>query len=858
MSPKPNSCGVFARASLLTAVPALLVSSFVPAHSANVVNPHEVKFENLSTAERLKAEYEHLKSAGFSEEDLQVSQLVVYKDSESVSNDSVESAVADVVESESSSEVEGVSKDSVAGDKSVVTVSLESDISSDEQAEVIGKIVDDVVSDPESGISHVEPDYYIKSNVLEDTSISAPSSLASAVFDESEVVEASSVVSTASTPTKGSQAGKLWYLPYINAESAWTQGFTGKGQQIGFVDTGVDPHHPALRGKLTQGYDFVSWLSIADDGNGRDSDTTDYGTGSSLNAYHGTHVNGTASSSALTAIAFNALSQHGKALGKRGNGTGTDVADSGRWLGGGHVAGVPNNTKPSTVVNMSLSFPSATCPSYMKSTIDFLHSRNIPTVVAAGNQSVDAWAVAPANCLGAVVVGASDTANNRASFSNYGSALDIMAPGVSIWSTMNTGVHSLGVSSYGYKGGTSMATPMVAGTLALMKEANPNMTVEQSREWLRSSATIRVGGVPLVNTGRAVALAKSKARTYTPPVLRTGSQFNGIYNASVHGAPVTGVIPTSGGGVYQVFQNGWHLYQQGSVKGAMRSGTGIGSYFWGNGAEGGFLGYPKGNEYRVAHGGVAQDFVKNGVTHTVIWSEGGYTTAIPHNTGIGSHFMRNGSFSAFGFPTGREYRISDGVYAQNFKKPDGARVALVWSEYGGTKVVNLNGGIYAQWSAKGFAGAPVTDEYHVQGSIAQKFRSADNRVRVSYYWNSRTHTTHSLYSGGDIDYKWQGAGGANGSWGDLVVSETPANNGNVYAHFLKNGKTTLAYWSPSHGTVTMDNNGAIADRWRSLGGDKGHLGYPVTSESKNMYGQTFVKFSSGRSILILNGTAIVR
>lgn len=836
--------------SAVLALPLILGTAISPSFASTEQNPNEALLANLSVEDRLKAEYQSLKDSGFSEDDLRVSQLVIQKSTTSSQpNQQIEEVVDQALQESDSTSADtlGISKEQVAGDSSVITVKLSEDLSTDTQAEVIDSVLE---SANEQGISleSVEPDYYAKTAESFSTSTTADPTLFALATSADATLS-----SPSSTPSQGIYGSRLWHLSAINAQGAWSAGFTGKGQQVGFVDTGVDSYHPALSGSLAPGYDFVSLLSIVTDGNGRDPNPLDTGNGSVLANFHGTHVNGTASSSKTTALAFNARSQHAKVLDWGATGTGTDIADGQLWLGGASVPGVPANPSPSTVINASLVIPGSTCPSYFKNAVDTNHRKGIPTVVAAGNSGISAWNFAPANCWGAIVVGATDYNGNRASFSNYGTALDMYAPGVGIWSTMNTGVSSYGSPSYGYKDGTSMATPQVAGTIALMKEAFPSMTVEQARSYLQKSATRSVGGVPFLNTGNAVAMAKANAPAPKPSF----QVVNGMYghyskNPSIYGAPTANERATTTGGAVQTFSSGYRIYWYPHFTGALHPSTGIGSFFVSNGSESGYLGYPMGNEYLVAGGGgVAQDFYKNGTSgrkHVVFWNAStGLTTAISPSTGIGSYFFSRGGTLAFGVPSSHEYQVAPGIYQQDFTKPNGSRTSIVWSSSTGSASVNTSGGIMAKWRSLGIqqVGAPITTEYAVRGSVGQDFRNATGFTRT-FFWNDTYHNTNWLNAYGGIKMTWLNNGGAQGTYGNLISDETGIDRTNAYALFRKGSDTYMAYWSSQTGrTVFLGANTPLYNYWRS---HTATVGYPTENEVVQANGSRSVKMSTGKTL----------
>jgi serine protease len=293
----------------------------------------------------------------------------------------------------------------------------------------------------------------------------------------------------------------------LRANTAWDSA-TGTGVVVAVIDTGYRPHAD-LSGQFVQGYDFISDTAISADGDGRDSDASDPGDSttagqcgagepSSTSSWHGTHVAGTIAaktnnSLGVAGTAFNAKVLPARVLGKCGGYT-SDIADAIIWSSGGTVAGVPANANPAKVINMSLGGGGA-CDTTTQNAINSARSRGTVVIVAAGNESQDASNSNPANCAGVVTVAATTKAGGRAYYSNYGSIVDVAAPGgdtsVSgggILSTLNSGTTTPGSDSYAFYQGTSMATPHVAGVAALMLSKTPGMTPDQIEAKLKSSA----------------------------------------------------------------------------------------------------------------------------------------------------------------------------------------------------------------------------------------------------------------------------------------------------------------------------------------------------------------------------------
>jgi len=323
-------------------------------------------------------------------------------------------------------------------------------------------------------------------------------------------------------------ASSLWGLlgpsdgsPYgIDAVSAWPTS-TGEDVVVAVIDTGLVAH-PDLAGQTVAGYDFIGGPH-GNDGNGRDADPSDPGDwcNPDPSSWHGTHVAGT-----IAAIANNSTGVFGGApdvaiqavrvLGQCG-GYETDIADGIRWAAGGTVPGVLANATPARVLNISLGGEAPTCLAEFASAIDDARSRGSVVVVAAGNRNEPAAGATPANCPGVITVAATDSEGRRGSFSNYGGAVELAAPGVSIRSTIDSGLTGPTGATYAYYNGTSMAAPHVAAAAALVIAARPAITPDEVALLLRDTAT-PVGaasggsscqvlgcGSGIVNAARAVA-----------------------------------------------------------------------------------------------------------------------------------------------------------------------------------------------------------------------------------------------------------------------------------------------------------------------------------------------------------------
>jgi serine protease len=355
----------------------------------------------------------------------------------------------------------------------------------------------------------------------------------------------------------------------INAPAAWDKA-TGSGVVVAVVDTGYRPHAD-LVANILPGYDFISDTFVANDGNGRDSDASD--PGDWLNAsdcgpgdpsafesssWHGTHVAGTIAavtnnSSGVAGVAFNAKVVPARVLGKCGGYT-SDIADAIVWTSGGSVSGVPANANPAKVINISLGGPGS-CDTTTQNAINSARSRGASVIVAAGNSNANAANYSPANCSGVVTVASVNRSGGRSYFSNFGTTVEVAAPGgdvrVSsangILSTLNAGTTTPGADNYAFYQGTSMATPHVVGVVALMLQAKSTLTPDEVTGILQSTArafptTCSQCGSGIVNANAAVDAAAG-GTTPPPPGTaevepnnsRTAAQLVSTDNTTING-----------------------------------------------------------------------------------------------------------------------------------------------------------------------------------------------------------------------------------------------------------------------------------------------------------------------------------
>jgi hypothetical protein len=303
------------------------------------------------------------------------------------------------------------------------------------------------------------------------------------------VAQAISQPTFADVPNLG---GNNWGNDMVNAPEAWARGYTGQGVTVAVIDSGVDISHQDLSNNIWGNTGEIASNGIDDDGNGYTDDVYGWNFGigqnnnnvlpgtSSSGQGHGTHVAGTIAA-ANNGIGMTGVAYNSRIMAIRMG----DVDSQGRFTNGGNLAqairyAVDNGAR---VINMSLGWSDSTA---LRDALAYAASRNVITVSAAGNSSLSSPGTPAyyATQYG-LSVGAVDSSRTIASFSNRAgtnsSMQHVMAPGVNVYST----VPGNGYASYS---GTSMAAPHVAGVVALMLGANPNLTHAQVRSILTSSA----------------------------------------------------------------------------------------------------------------------------------------------------------------------------------------------------------------------------------------------------------------------------------------------------------------------------------------------------------------------------------
>jgi subtilisin family serine protease len=311
----------------------------------------------------------------------------------------------------------------------------------------------------------------------------------------------------------------LWGLYSIDAASAWDLQTGSSSVIVAVVDTGLDMNHADIRNNLWTNADEIAGNGIDDDHNGYVDDvngwdfinndnnpTDDHG--------HGTHVSGTIAAvtnnnAGVAGISWNSKIMPLKFLGANGSGYTSDAIEAILYATD-NGAKVINNSWGGGGISQTL-----------QDAIDYATTRGTLVVAAAGNSNADAANYSPAGCNNVLTVAALDYNNAKASFSNYGSVVEIAAPGVSILSLRASGT-SMGTplnGSYTTASGTSMACPHVAGIAALLFSQKPDWTPAQVQSCIVNTAD------SIVPTNIGSGLSNAYAALTSTDTTPTGTRY---------------------------------------------------------------------------------------------------------------------------------------------------------------------------------------------------------------------------------------------------------------------------------------------------------------------------------------------
>ncbi len=360
----------------------------------------------------------------------------------------------------------------------------------------------------------------------------------------------------------GVQTPGQWHLyettAGIRMPAAWDQTTGSSAIVVAVVDTGIVPHRDLSPGRLLPGYDFISSPFTANDGDGRDSDPTDPGDWADVgdpcymndplednSSWHGLSVAGVIAATAnnsldIAGMDFAAQLLPVRVLGKCG-GSLSDVADAVRWAAGLPVAGVPNNPNPARVINLSLSGDGA-CSAPEQSAINAAVAAGAVVVVAAGNEAGNVGAVSPANCDNVIAVGAIGRNGAIASYTNFGLAVDLVAPGGDnldgVLTLSNLGTTTAGSDALVTIAGTSFTTAQASAVASLMLALNPSLTPDllgnvmkaTTRTFPHASCDNSLCGTGVLDAAAALTTAMNPGAVAVDaaPTANAGGPYSGV------------------------------------------------------------------------------------------------------------------------------------------------------------------------------------------------------------------------------------------------------------------------------------------------------------------------------------------
>ncbi|WP_455207991.1 PKD domain-containing protein [Kaarinaea lacus] len=395
-----------------------------------------------------------------------------------------------------------------------------------------------------------------------------------------------------------------WHYPAINLPQAWDITTGSSNVIVAVIDTGVLLNHPDLQGQLVAGYDFIADNTNSGDGEpGIDSNPNDPGDGGggTASSFHGTHVSGTIAAASnngvgVAGIAWGVKIMPCRAVGING-GLRYDIEQCVRY-----VSGLPNDSgtvpaQRADIINLSLGGPTntTTAPTAYRLARD----AGVIVVAAAGNDSSNGL-FAPAAYDGVVSVSATNISRQLASYSNFGSTIDVAAPGGDsgdlnadgffdgVLSTGGDDSNGPVVFNYRFAAGTSMASPHMAGVAALMKSVYPGLTPAifdsmlangELTDDLGSPGRDNSFGYGLINAQKAVTAAVNAGNPAPPPPPAAVLQLSPTsINLGIALTSAQFTVSNAGGGTLSVTNitndsSGWL-----SVTPASVDASGLGSY----------------------------------------------------------------------------------------------------------------------------------------------------------------------------------------------------------------------------------------------------------------------------------------
>jgi subtilisin family serine protease len=415
------------------------------------------------------------------------------------------------------------------------------------------------------------------------------------------------------------QSGATWGLDRIDQRDrplsgTYTYNQTGAGVHAYVIDTGVRATHQQLAGRMGNGYTAINDGQGTNDCNG-----------------HGTHVAGTIGGT-THGVAKGVTVHAVRVLGCSGSGSTSGVIAGVDWVRANRV--LP------AVANMSLGGGAS---SALDQAVANSIAAGVTYAIAAGNSNADACGGSPARVAAALTVGATTSSDARASYSNYGTCLDLFAPGsgiTSAWHTSDTATNTIS--------GTSMATPHVAGAAALYLQAYPSSSPAQVASALVSAATqgkVTSAGSGSPNRLLYALLGSGGTPDTTPPAVSITAPSAG---ATVAGTVTVSATASDNGGTVSLVE----LYVDGALRASDSSAPY--SFAWDT------LSVANGSHALVAKAYDPSNNVGTSATVSVTVSNGG-------GGGGGTELLQNGGFEGSLAPwtaTGNVY-WSNGAYRRS-------------------------------------------------------------------------------------------------------------------------------------------------------------------------------------------------
>lgn len=354
-----------------------------------------------------------------------------------------------------------------------------------------------------------------------------------------------------------------WHYPDINLPEAWDITTGSSDVVVAVVDSGVLLAHPDLAGQLVDGYDFISDPDTSMDGDGVDDNPDDPGDSEEgESSFHGTSIAGVIGATSdnhtgVAGVTWQAGIMPLRALGYGGAGTMSDILEAVKY-----AAGLETNIgitldEPVDIINLSLG--STAYSAIAESVYAQVREQGVIVVAAAGNEKSDN-VIYPAGYETVVAVGATAYDDTRASYSSYGPAVDVAAPGGDSRDVNHDGYIDGVLSTWGddsngsiemwylFRTGTSMAAPHVAGVAALMKSLYPGLTPDEFDALLQGGyLTIDLGdpgrddefGYGLIDAHQAVLVAQEGTSSGSLPKIPYANPDFLNFGSSMTGSEVT-------------------------------------------------------------------------------------------------------------------------------------------------------------------------------------------------------------------------------------------------------------------------------------------------------------------------------